>query len=103
MLMQRLRFYICILLLLLSSIQLFAQQSIDVSPGDEEKKLDNSIAPFTIRNIIITGNKKTKSSVILRELPFKPADQFPLQQLVAKFDDARRQLMNTTLFHEVIF
>ena len=58
-------------------------------------------APFVIRSIAISGNKKTKEPVILRELPFKPGDHFQLQQLVAKFEDARKQLMNTSLFHEV--
>src|SRR5258706_8293229 len=58
-------------------------------------------APFIIRNIVITGNKKTDISIILREIPFKQGDHFQLQQLVSKFEDARRQLMNTALFHEV--
>ncbi|MCW3120468.1 MAG: hypothetical protein JWM28_4550 [Chitinophagaceae bacterium] len=40
--------------------------------------------------------------IILREIPFKPGDHFKLQDLVKKFEDARRQLMNTVLFHEVI-
>ena len=56
-------------------------------------------APFIIRNITIVGNRKTKGSVILREIPFKEGDHFQLQQLVTKFEDARKQLMNTTLFH----
>lgn len=58
-------------------------------------------APFVIRNIVITGNRRTRAAIILREIPFKPGDHFQLQDLVAKFEDARRQLMNTTLFHEV--
>ena len=100
--MLRLRLYICILCLLLASLQIFSQQSTGIPTISDEIKLLDNTAPFTVRNIIITGNKKTKASIILRELPFKSTDQFPLQQLVAKFDDARRQLMNTTLFHEVI-
>jgi outer membrane protein assembly factor BamA len=63
---------------------------------------DQNIAPFTIRQILIYGNKKTKASIILRELPFKPGDHLQLQKLVSKFDDARKQLMNTALFHEVV-
>jgi outer membrane protein assembly factor BamA len=59
-------------------------------------------APFIIRNIIITGNRKTKQAIILRELPFKPGDHFQLQELVLKFETARRQLMNISLFHEVV-
>ena len=68
----------------------------EIKPGDQ------AAAPFIIRNIIIVGNRKTKGSVILREIPFKEGDHIQLQQLVKKFEDARRQLMNTTLFHEVV-
>jgi outer membrane protein assembly factor BamA len=57
---------------------------------------------FTIRNIIIEGNKKTRPDIILRELPFKPGDGYNLRDLVRKFETGRRQLMNTTLFHEAI-
>jgi outer membrane protein assembly factor BamA len=67
----------------------------------ENKSTEQASEPFVVRNIIITGNRKTKASIILREIPFKPGDHFQLQQLVSKFEDARRQLMNTTLFHEV--
>jgi outer membrane protein assembly factor BamA len=57
---------------------------------------------FTIRNIVISGNKKTKASIILRELPFKSGETYPLSELVKKFEDARRQLLNLVLFHEVL-
>jgi len=57
---------------------------------------------FTVRQIAISGNKKTKESVILRELPFKSGDTYVLSELVKKFEVARKQLLNTALFHEVI-
>jgi outer membrane protein assembly factor BamA len=57
---------------------------------------------FTIRDIIITGNKKTKPGIILREIPFKQGDQFSLQELVKRFEIAKQQLVNTYLFHEVV-
>lgn len=69
---------------------------------------DNSIAErsdaslFTIRNIFIKGNKKTRADIILRELPFKSGDQFLLQEIVQKFELARQNLMNTALFHDVV-
>jgi hypothetical protein len=59
-------------------------------------------AQFTIRHIILTGNKKTKPDIILREIPFRAGEQYSMKELVQKFEDARKQLMNTTLFHEVI-
>lgn len=59
-------------------------------------------APFVVRNIVIEGNRKTKASIILREISFKPGDTYLLQDLVKKFENARQQLMNTALFHEVV-
>lgn len=67
---------------------------------NEQSASDNSL--FTVGNIEITGNKKTRAFIILREIPFKTGEEYPLQVLVKKFEDARRQLMNTTLFHEVV-
>ena len=39
---------------------------------------------------------------MLREIPFKPGEQYLLPDLVNKFEIARKQLMNTSLFHEVV-
>ncbi|HLG39919.1 MAG TPA: POTRA domain-containing protein [Chitinophagaceae bacterium] len=57
---------------------------------------------FTVRDIVIQGNKKTKRNIILREIPFKTGEHYLLSELVKKFEDARRNLLNTTLFHEVV-
>src|SRR5690348_6011654 len=57
---------------------------------------------FTIQKIIIQGNKKTKRNIMLREIPFKTGDRFSLSDIVKKFEEARKNLMNTTLFHEVV-
>jgi outer membrane protein assembly factor BamA len=58
--------------------------------------------PFVIRHIILQGNRKTRPDIILREIPFKEGNELPLQELVKQFEKARRQLMNTALFHEVV-
>lgn len=63
------------------------------SPGD---------SLFIVQNILITGNKRTRPDIIMRELPFRPGDRYELQELVRNFEKARKQLMNTTLFHEVV-
>lgn len=54
---------------------------------------------YFVGSITISGNKKTKSSIILRELPFREGEEYPINELHKKTEDARRQLMNTTLFH----
>ena len=62
----------------------------------------DSTQPFRIRKIHIEGNRKTKEAFIIREIPFKQNEHYLLSDLVKKFEDARRQLLNTALFHEVI-
>lgn len=80
--------------------QQFSDQSLqaDTTVLTSEKQA----AVFTIGNIIISGNKKTKDFIILREIPFRSGEEYKLQDLVKKFEDARKQLMNTTLFHTVV-
>ena len=58
--------------------------------------------PFVVRDIIISGNKKTRPYIIERELLFKRGDSVNLSDLVKKFDRSRELLMNTALFHEVV-
>jgi len=62
----------------------------------------NTAKPFIIRKVIITGNRKTKENIIRRELPFMEDEQYQLPVLVEKFAIARRQLMNTALFHDAV-
>lgn len=57
---------------------------------------------FVISDIVITGDKKTKPYIINREIPFKTGDSITLVELVGKFAIARRQLMNTRLFNDVV-
>jgi outer membrane protein insertion porin family len=51
-----------------------------------------------IENIIIRGNYKTKTEVILREIPLEPGDVFSK----AKVMDAMRNLMNLQYFTSVV-
>lgn len=57
---------------------------------------------FVIGEIVVTGNKRTKEGIVLRELPFKAGDSMQLPELVKKFETARQQLINTRLFNEAI-
>ncbi|HEY1202811.1 MAG TPA: POTRA domain-containing protein [Niastella sp.] len=63
---------------------------------------NNAPTPFVVGEIIIEGNKRTKPYIIERELPFKRGDFINLPELVKGFEISRQQLMNTTLFNEVI-
>ena len=84
----------------ISCCSVSAQQP-DMSLPFADSSVANA-AKFIVGEIFINGNKKTKASIILREIPFHTGDEYPLQDLVKKFEDARRQLMNTTLFHTVV-
>jgi outer membrane protein assembly factor BamA len=55
-----------------------------------------------INEIFITGNKKTKTNTIKRELPFKKGDSLYLRQLIAGFQRTKELLINTRLFNDVI-
>ncbi|QEC56984.1 hypothetical protein FSB75_14105 [Flavisolibacter ginsenosidimutans] len=57
---------------------------------------------FTIKEIIIAGNKRTRKSTVLRELPFHASDTYPLAEIVEKLEVTQRQLMNTGLFRSVV-
>lgn len=81
---------------------LCAQETASSTPGDALSELKDSSRLFVIRDIIITGNRKTKPYIIERELAFKRGDSINLAELVAGFERARELLMNTTLFHEAI-
>jgi outer membrane protein assembly factor BamA len=93
-------------LLLVSFIPslLFAQKEIN-PPGDIEQKgyparIDSS-SKLQIKGINISGNKKTKSYIILREVHFKTGDSLIAGELFQQMEQARRQVYNTTLFSEV--
>ena len=72
----------------------FAQQS--------DTAVKSPSIKVVIGQVIISGNKKTKEAIILREIPFRPGEEYLLEELVKKFEIARRQLMNTALFNSVI-
>jgi outer membrane protein assembly factor BamA len=57
---------------------------------------------FVIGEIFISGNRRTKSYIIERELSFKRGDSVFLSDLVKAFERSRDQVINTHLFNEVI-
>ncbi len=57
---------------------------------------------FVIHDINISGNEKTKPEIIFRELPFKMDEEYPIGAFVQQLKKAKKQLMNTGLFREVV-
>jgi outer membrane protein assembly factor BamA len=83
------------------SQQLLAQPPEEIKIKDTAAiALPDSVV--TIGDILISGNKRTKPGIILREIPFKSGEKYTLAELVRKFEDARKQLMNTALFNIVV-
>lgn len=54
---------------------------------------------FLISSITVSGNRKTRPSIILREVPFTAGMSFSLSALIDLFKQGEQQLMNTALFH----
>jgi outer membrane protein assembly factor BamA len=61
----------------------------------------DSTSFYTIRDIIIEGNNKTRDKIILRELSFEKGEQYALNELIEKLTKAKKQLLNTALFLDV--
>jgi outer membrane protein assembly factor BamA len=90
-----------ILLLFIFCTRLAAQETpAGIEPFNSTTNENGAL--YTIRQIHITGNKRTKEEIILREVPFVAGEKFSLQALLWNFEKARTQLMNTSLFHNVV-
>jgi outer membrane protein assembly factor BamA len=59
-----------------------------------------AFAQLKVAHIDIQGNVKTKSYIILRELPYQVGSEFPSDSLVELNKVAQQQLINTSLFYE---
>jgi len=93
------KYYRCLIAMLLCSHSLVAQQTIS---GKLIDTAATSSSMIIVGDIVLTGNKKTKDAIILREIPFKKGEEYSLDVLVKKMEEARRQLMNTALFSAAI-
>jgi outer membrane protein assembly factor BamA len=74
-------------------------KDIDITKKKLPIIIDSSFIKITSINII--GNKRTKSYIIEREMPFKSGDYLPKNALTKNFKQARTQVYNTNLFIEV--
>jgi len=97
-------------LLSILSCTLFANAFAQISIADnsivystsEANSFSDTTALFTITEIIVEGNRKTQEKVILRELSFQAGEQYTLSVLIQKFNQSKEQLLNTTLFQNVV-
>ncbi|HEY1037832.1 MAG TPA: POTRA domain-containing protein, partial [Bacteroidia bacterium] len=87
-----------LLLYLLNSAFVVAQSDEHI---DGSKLSSLVTGKVTISGIIVTGNKRTKEKIILRELTFKAGDQLSLKELDVKLERSKQNLINTSLFNFV--
>ena len=59
-------------------------------------KLDDALV--TVRKITVTGNRKTKLRIVLREVYLDADSSYTMPFILEKIKNARSNLMNTTLF-----
>jgi outer membrane protein assembly factor BamA len=67
--------------------------------GDSTAKLQ--VQKLQVHKIFITGNNKTKTYIISREIQFKEGDSIVIEHLLKELKKARQQVYNTNLFNEV--
>ena len=86
----------------LLTMRVVAQNVDVVLPIDSNIiRLGNPDAKLFIRQINISGNRKTKDYMIRREIQFKAGDSIVVSTIDQAFQLARQQVYNTTLFNEV--
>ena len=99
---------ICIWCALCNSAKVAAQIGIGLADTRTLYSTEDSFVPsdtshlFIVKEITVEGNRYTRTATILRELSFYKGEGYSLPLLVRKFAQAKKQLMNTTLFQEVV-
>ncbi len=97
-----LRYYIiCFILLFFTFQQVIGQAVVEKPAFDSILSIKNDTTEIVIGKIQISGNKKTKDYIILRELSFKSGDKTTIADLQIKLLQAKQQVFNTALFLNV--
>jgi len=86
------------LLFILSATSVVAQTDSASGSISNSKTIKNGVL---IANVIIEGNKRTKSYIILREMTLKTGDIIPASELNKQIEKSRNQVYNTSLFIDV--
>ena len=85
---------------------LVAQPSLTIDTAKENLKKIVSQFPdsseMIVRSVIVTGNKKTKDYIALREVSFKAGTKLKSNTLIEVIEEARHNMLNTQLFLEVV-
>lgn len=91
---------ITLVLFVLMSFSLFSQTDEHL---DNSKLSHQASDRVEINAITITGNKRTKEKIILRELTFKVGDSLTIKDIEKRTERSKQNLINTSLFNFVTF
>ncbi|MEO6254873.1 MAG: POTRA domain-containing protein [Ferruginibacter sp.] len=96
---------ICCCIIILFSGLSYAQKSTspDVILKDTALLTANATNKVCIKDLVVTGTKKTRIYIVYREIHFKKGDTLLIADLHKELEQARSQVYNTTLFNEVKF
>lgn len=96
---------ICCSVILLCSGLSYAQKTKtpNISLVDTALLVHNKAGKVCVKDLIVTGTKKTKPYIVYREIQFKKNDSLLIADLYKELEHARFQVYNTTLFNEVKF
>lgn len=103
--MHELKKIICCCIIILFPGLSYAQKSTspDVILKDTALLSANVTNKVCIKDLVVTGTKKTKIYIVYREIHFKKGDSLLIADLQKELEQARFQVYNTTLFNEVRF
>jgi len=102
--MNELKKISCILIFLFAAVQGYAQKTKtpDFTFIDTALLAGNNYK-VCIKELEVTGTKKTKVYIVHREIQFKKGDSLLISHLQKELEQARVQVYNTSLFNEVKF
>jgi outer membrane protein assembly factor BamA len=93
-----LQFFCCALFLLFFSSTVSAQVDEHI---EESRVSEHQKTGYRIEYISFTGNKRTKQSIMLRELSFKAGDTLTVHEMESALLRSQQNLNNTSLFNFV--
>lgn len=90
---------------ILSCFLSYAQKSKTayITLSDTSLLSGNLTSKVFVKDLLVTGTKKTRIDIVYREIQFKKGDSLVIADLQKELEQARFQIYNTTLFNDVKF
>jgi len=89
--------WMLVFLIMSFSFSFTAQEFID----DDHRISEQLLKKYKVNSFSISGNKKTKETIITREMDFTYADSLNVNELDRKIKRSQQNLLNTSLFNFV--